>query len=290
MSIHILGSTGPKSLAGKNRSRMNALKHGGYAKTKILPFESEAEYKRLSKSMYDSFAPDDFAQRDLVQKMVDCLWVIERLQLQAGYRRDEFFKELTPKKLAEGLGMDERFIKHAPDYWIDPNFKLKRFNRSLYATLLGEYEDLMIKAKDVNNFDVVWRNFQTLFEGLHEWLPKHDDRLPLLIASHGKNLSIEWQNHPKHLLNLMEIYISEIYYAYYFDECRSEIRVIMASWFFLNKASHQSDHVSNELIMKHQRAYQSLIDSYTKLRKSRDEHLLFLDKLAAMRESASAHK
>lgn len=33
------GQTGPKSIAGKQRSRFNALKSGRYAKSQLLPFE-----------------------------------------------------------------------------------------------------------------------------------------------------------------------------------------------------------------------------------------------------------
>jgi hypothetical protein len=59
MSINILGRTGPKSLPGKYRSSLNALKHGGYAKTKILPFEDEAEYNKLRKDVYKALQPGD---------------------------------------------------------------------------------------------------------------------------------------------------------------------------------------------------------------------------------------
>lgn len=285
MAIHILGATGPKSIAGKNRSRMNAFKHGGYAKTKILPFESEADYKYLSKSMFDSYAPEDFAQRDLVQRMVDALWLIERIQLQAGFRRDEFCKELTPVMLTEMLGMDERFQEYAPEYLVNPNYKMKKLNRNMLATQLADYEDLMIKAKDVSNFDVVWKSFPDLFEGLHQWLPAFNDNYPPLIESHRKNLHIKWQNYPQELLKVLEIYVAELYYAFHFDSYRSDIRVMMASWFFIKKSNQHIDNVSNELIMKHQRAYQSLIDTYIKLRKSNDEHTIFIERLSNMRRS-----
>jgi hypothetical protein len=76
MTIHILGRTGPKSIPGKIRSSMNALKHGGYAKTKILPFEDEDEYNRVRKDVYKALTPDDFIQRNIANQIVDSLWRI----------------------------------------------------------------------------------------------------------------------------------------------------------------------------------------------------------------------
>ncbi len=52
----------------------------------------------------------------------------------------------------------------------------------------------------------------------------------------------------------------------------------MASWLFLQKQELcNSNH--DDLIIKERRVYQSLLDSYMKLRKSQDEHLMFLHRL-----------
>ncbi len=79
MTIHILGrkgQTGPRSLPGKIRSSLNALKHGGYAKTKILPFEDAAEYNRVRKDVYKALQPGDIVQTTLANQIVDSLWRI----------------------------------------------------------------------------------------------------------------------------------------------------------------------------------------------------------------------
>jgi hypothetical protein len=39
------GQTGPKTQRGKWHSKWNALKHGRYAKSTLLPFEDEAAFK-----------------------------------------------------------------------------------------------------------------------------------------------------------------------------------------------------------------------------------------------------
>lgn len=50
------GQTGPKSIAGKRKSSMNALKSGLFAKTIVLPFEDERAYARHRKSDFCEFA------------------------------------------------------------------------------------------------------------------------------------------------------------------------------------------------------------------------------------------
>jgi hypothetical protein len=47
-------STGPRSLAGKARSRMNAVSHGLTAQQTLLPGEDPAEYAGLRQSMFNS--------------------------------------------------------------------------------------------------------------------------------------------------------------------------------------------------------------------------------------------
>jgi hypothetical protein len=52
-----LMSTGPRSLAGKARSRMNAVSHGLTAQQTLLPGEDPAKYEGLRRSMFNSLRP-----------------------------------------------------------------------------------------------------------------------------------------------------------------------------------------------------------------------------------------
>ena len=54
---------------------------------------------------------------------------------------------------------------------------------------------------------------------------------------------------------------------------------MMASWLFLQKQELRNSDQHDDFIMKERRVYQSLLDSYMKLRKSQDEHLMFLHRL-----------
>ena len=48
------GPTGPRSIAGKRISSMNALRNGVFAKTPVLPFEDDRTYERHVKDMFNS--------------------------------------------------------------------------------------------------------------------------------------------------------------------------------------------------------------------------------------------
>ncbi len=53
----------------------------------------------------------------------------------------------------------------------------------------------------------------------------------------------------------------------------------MASWLFMQKQELRNSDQHDDFIMRERRVYQSLLDSYVKLRKSQDEHLMFLHRL-----------
>src|SRR6266849_1379428 len=81
-------STGPRTAAGKKRSRWNALRHGLTAKTTLLPgLERPKEFRRLLRGYIKTFKPKGTVQKSLVQKLAAC-----DQQSQRGFRveRNEF--------------------------------------------------------------------------------------------------------------------------------------------------------------------------------------------------------
>ena len=74
MNTSYQGQTGPKSVPGKKNSSMNALKTGLFAKSTILPFEDEAQYKKHSKQVLKSLLPENGIEQAIVQQIADSLW------------------------------------------------------------------------------------------------------------------------------------------------------------------------------------------------------------------------
>ena len=71
-------STGPRSVLGKERARLNAFKHGMRARTLVLPGEDpDAFHARLDRWTAD-LQPTDDVERFLVNRAVQLSWQLER--------------------------------------------------------------------------------------------------------------------------------------------------------------------------------------------------------------------
>ena len=87
-----LKSTGPRTEAGKSRSRMNALTHGMTAKAIVLPDEDPEAYKRHVDTFMNQFKPDNPAEVAQVQNLADTSWHqarMSRLEIQLFSEFDE---------------------------------------------------------------------------------------------------------------------------------------------------------------------------------------------------------
>ena len=98
------GQTGPKSVQGKLNIRLNALKSGIFAKSPVLPFEDEKQYRRHVKAVMRSLEPEDAVQLYMAQQIADCMWRGTRLEYRSALQRDEIFKTLTPAMMVCLLG------------------------------------------------------------------------------------------------------------------------------------------------------------------------------------------
>jgi hypothetical protein len=72
-------STGPKSLLGKARSRMNACNHGLTAQTIVLEDEDPAQFDVLSQALEEEFEPHSLMERELVERLAGIMWRIRRI-------------------------------------------------------------------------------------------------------------------------------------------------------------------------------------------------------------------
>jgi|SRR5579864_5837488 len=72
-------STGPRTEAGKQRSKLNALRHGFTGQTVVLPTEDHSAYQRHSQSFLDEYQPKGATETQLVQSMIDASWRMNRV-------------------------------------------------------------------------------------------------------------------------------------------------------------------------------------------------------------------
>jgi hypothetical protein len=71
-------STGPRTPAGKERTKLNALRHGLTGQTIVLPTEDQAAYQRHSQAFLDEYQPKGATESQLIQSIIDTSWQLNR--------------------------------------------------------------------------------------------------------------------------------------------------------------------------------------------------------------------
>src|ERR1700694_979777 len=74
-------STGPRTEAGKQRSSLNALRHGLTAQTAVLPTEDPAAYQRHIQQFLDEYQPATPTETQLVHDLANTAWRLNRIPL-----------------------------------------------------------------------------------------------------------------------------------------------------------------------------------------------------------------
>ena len=72
-------STGPKTQAGKQRSSLNALRHGLTGQIVVMPTEDLQAYQSHLNSFNDEYHPKGATQAHLVQALADASWRLNRV-------------------------------------------------------------------------------------------------------------------------------------------------------------------------------------------------------------------
>src|SRR5215831_3019629 len=91
-----LKSTGPKTEAGKQASRRNAVRHGLAAETVIGVLEDAEDYKAFEAAITADYDAQSAVERELVLRLASILWRLRRattietglFEIQAGHLRD----------------------------------------------------------------------------------------------------------------------------------------------------------------------------------------------------------
>src|SRR5271165_3958747 len=72
-------STGPRTEQGKERSRLNALRHGLTGQIVVMPTEDLQAYQSHLKSFTDECDPKGAIEAHLVQALADTSWRLNRV-------------------------------------------------------------------------------------------------------------------------------------------------------------------------------------------------------------------
>lgn len=271
MEIHILGNEGRRKLRYKANSALNAVKHGAFAKTKILPHEDIREHQRLTRMMYKDLKPSGIVEECLVDQMIESLWTTERLKLRVVLKQENIFAQLTPIMLAEMIGVPEEYLPFAPDYLKEPNTRFLQRDLKIPEQHYKSYLHLCNHSKGIQNYQMVFGAYKDLFKGVHDFIGT-SYKVPFIMAT-GAGLDPRWQNNPKAVDEVMLKYAASLYYMIYFDELRPHIRLWISSWYFLDRVKAKESDYQDDLLIKELNRYRSLLQDYMRFRKSQVDHI-----------------
>ena len=74
-------STGPRTETGKQRSSLNALRHGLTARTAVLPSEDPSAYQQHCSQFLDEYQPATPTETHLVGELADTSWRLKRVPI-----------------------------------------------------------------------------------------------------------------------------------------------------------------------------------------------------------------
>ena len=123
---------GPKTEAGKNRSKMNAIKHGFTCEFILLPGESHVEFERLKRQYLNRFQPRDACEYTAVEEMVQCDWELHRAWLD---QRCATFVRIDDQRER----VDREFIGASPDFRMALARKAEFTEDHAYAQILERH-------------------------------------------------------------------------------------------------------------------------------------------------------
>ena len=93
-------STGPKTAEGKQKSSLNALRHGLTGQIVVMPSEDLEAYRSHLKSFTDEYSPKGATESNLVQALADTSWRLNRV---AALETNLLTQDATPESQSKAL-------------------------------------------------------------------------------------------------------------------------------------------------------------------------------------------
>src|SRR5271155_4887781 len=158
-------SRGPKTEAGKQRCRLNAVKTGAFAKSIVLKNESPALLAKLRDEYYQHFQPANPIERDLVEEMVVSKWLTRRAwrleSSSVNYKMDQQ-KDAVEAQHSSLQEHSRTAIAHTDLY--DNSVALPHIQRSqlrnsrVYHRALRQFNDMRRNPQLIPNTDTKSKN------------------------------------------------------------------------------------------------------------------------------------
>ncbi len=150
-----LRSTGPRTEAGKRRSRLNAVRHGLTAETVIPNLEDAEDYKAFEATVIADYCAETAVARELVLRLASLLW---RLRRATAIEAQLFAAEADPS-----LGRNIEPVEVAP-----PDVDIPRRTRQLMDSFLRLASLNSAAFERLNRYETaLWRQAVQIIFALH---------------------------------------------------------------------------------------------------------------------------
>jgi hypothetical protein len=133
-------STGPKTIEGKQKSSLNALRHGLTAQIAVMPTEDLQAYQSHLKSFADEFNPSGAVEAHLVQVLADTSW------------RQNRVAALETNLLAMGVESLESQSKALANLSLHSQRLSRQFERTVAQLRELQKNRLAQEERDLDNF------------------------------------------------------------------------------------------------------------------------------------------
>ena len=180
-------STGPRTAAGKEKTRLNGLKHGLRSEEIVLPTESRSAFDSHLAAWMDDWKPPTETRRFLVERAATAAWRLKRCVRNETERLTErAFKAYASWDKARADRV-EREVERIPR---DPQAAIN---------------DLMATPEGVRRLSVLWNDLCRALLESDDWFDfdLHHNQLCFLLGINGENDSEDLQQVSRASLGLI---------------------------------------------------------------------------------------
>jgi hypothetical protein len=139
-------STGPISIQGKIKVSQNAITHGIFAASPLLPNENAEEFKSLSQGIADVYPPVDAIAVGLVERIVLGIWRQKRLRIaEAAKLQISMAPEIMAEEISDAFRLPYNRRLNAQSI-----SKAQEDKFSYWTKVVEEFDKIDIKAAPAN--------------------------------------------------------------------------------------------------------------------------------------------
>ena len=181
-------STGPRSQAGKARSRLNSRKHGLTAKMLIVVGENADDFDQLRAELMAEHDPQSVLETELVERLAGILWRLRRVpsfeaailhtRHQRVWNQKKYQFEPEPEPEGEGESEEKKELDEEEADW----------ERSVdlgVALMDGRYGDILgkIERHETSLMNALTKTLQTLLVLQHNRANSKGDSAKLKVIA-----------------------------------------------------------------------------------------------------------